>query len=125
MIAPETFRPEWLADLRRQRADRVDDALPGVLWIVLLVGAFLMLISSYFFYVADVRFHVLLQSMLTVFVALMIFLIAALDHPFRGEVSVSSASYVTIVKKIMDPLDARAASLRAEPSAYAQRPSSP
>lgn len=98
-----------MADLRRQRADRVNDALPGVLWSVLIFGAILMLMISYLFWIADVRFHLLLQGMLTVFIALMIFLIAALDRPFRGEVSVSSDSYTVIVKRLMDPLDAHTA----------------
>ena len=42
---------------------------------------------------------------MTTFIALMIFLILALDRPFRGEVSVSADSYITIRDRLMDPLD--------------------
>ena len=97
-----------LADLRRQRIDRVDDGLPGVLWFVVCFGGLLTLWVSYFFWIEDVRFHVVLLSMLTVFIGLMIFLIAALDRPFLGAVSVSSNSYRTIIQHVMDPLDADA-----------------
>ena len=92
-------------DLRRQRSDRVNDSLPGVLWVVVLVGGMLTICVSYFFWIEDVRFHLLLLSMLSLFIGLMVFLIAALDHPFRGEVSVSPDSYKTIVRA-MEALDA-------------------
>ncbi len=96
-----------LIELRRQRIDRVDDGLPGVLWVVVLVGGMLTISVSYFFWIEDVRFHLLLLSLLSVFIGLMIFLIAALDRPFRGEVSVSAASYETIIHGVMDVLDAQ------------------
>ena len=94
-----------MADLRRQRTDQVDSALPGTLWIVLLAGGGLTIVIWYFFFVEDPRLHLVLLSIVATFIALMIFLIAALDRPFRGHVSVSAASYETIVKRVMDPLD--------------------
>ena len=94
-----------MADLRRQRIDQVDSHLPGTLWTVLLVGASLTILVGYLFWIEDVRFHILLLSLLTTFIALMIFLIAALDRPFRGEVSVSPTSYVTIRERVMKPVD--------------------
>lgn len=96
-----------LADLRRQRVDRVDDGLPFVLWVVVCLGGFLTIGVSYLFWIEDTRFHVLLLTLLSVFVGLMIFLIAALDRPFRGGVSVSAQSYETVIHRVMDPLDAR------------------
>ncbi len=94
-----------MADLRRQRTDQVDSHLPGTLWTVLLAGAGLTILIGYFFFIEDLRFHIVLLSLLTMFIALMIFLILALDRPFRGEVSVSADSYVTIRDRLMDPLD--------------------
>ncbi len=101
-----------LIDLRRQRVDRVDDGLPPVLWAVLAVGAMLTVGVTYFFGIKDTRFHALLLSMLTVFIALMVYLIAILDHPFRGIVSVTPDSYKLIVQRVMDPLDAARAGQR-------------
>ncbi len=94
-----------MADLRRQRTDQVDSHLPGTLWTVLIMGAALTIMVGYFFFIEDVRFHVVVQSFLTTFISLMIFLILALDRPFRGEVSVSPDSYRTIRDRVMDPLD--------------------
>ena len=75
-----------MVDLRRQRIDRVDDGLPIVLWVVVGIGGLLTIWMSYFFFIEDTRFHILLLSMLTIFISLMVYLIAALDRPFRGNV---------------------------------------
>ena len=93
-------------DLRRQRLDHINDSLPGVLWIVVLTGGALTIMVSYFFWIEDGCFHVLLLSMLSLFIALMVFLIAALDYAFRGQVSISADSYRTILTGVMDVLDA-------------------
>jgi hypothetical protein len=37
-------------------------ALPGVVWIVILVGAFISLCASFFFKVEDVRLHGILVT---------------------------------------------------------------
>lgn len=102
-----------LADLRRQRLDRVDDGLPTVLWVVVCFGGFLTIMISYFFWIEDVRFHFLLLSILASFIGLMIFLIAALDRPFRGTVSVKADSYQMVIQRVMDPLDAQMARSKA------------
>ena len=107
VLHAETMRRfNELIDLRRQRIDRVDDGLPTVVWVVVCLGAIITLGVSYLFWIEDIRFHILLLSLLTMFVALMIFLIAALDRPFRGQVSVSPDSYTMIIQRVMDPLDA-------------------
>lgn len=104
----ETLRKfNEMLDLRRQRVDRVDDGLPPVLWLVVFAGGLLTLAISYLFWIEDIRFHVLLLSLITTFVALMIFLIVALDRPFRGTVSVTPDSYRLIVNRVMNPLDAQ------------------
>ena len=98
-----------LLDARRLRIDRVDDGLPGILWVVVIIGGLLTITVSYFLWIEDVRFHVLLLSMLSLFIGLMIFLIAALDRPCRGSVSVPPTSYQTILMGVMDVLDAELA----------------
>jgi hypothetical protein len=42
---------------RRLRIDAVGSGLPGVMWIVILVGAVISLRASFFFKVEDVRLH--------------------------------------------------------------------
>ena len=85
----------------------MDDSLPGMLGIVVLAGGALTIAVGCFFWIEDVRFHGLLRTMLSLFIALMVFLIAALDHPFGGEVSISADSYRKALTGVMDGLDAQ------------------
>ena len=71
-------------ELRRERLFSVGTGLPAVVWWVLLIGAALNIALTYLFSVERLGAHLLLTLALTVFVALLIFLIAAMDHPFRG-----------------------------------------
>ena len=71
-------------ELRRERLFSVGTGLPAVVWWVLLIGAALNIALTYLFSVERLGAHLLLTLALTVFVALLIFLIAAMDHPFPG-----------------------------------------
>ena len=103
----ETMRKfDEMVDLRRQRVDRVGEGLPAVLWIVVGVGALTTVSIRSFHWTEHVRLHVLLTALLALFVGLLVYLIAALDRPFRGSVSVSAQPYRLIVEKVMDRLDA-------------------
>ena len=64
-----------LVDLRRQRVDRVDDGLPGVLWVVVGIGALVTLVARFFIWVDNVRVHALMLTLLAVFVGLLVYLI--------------------------------------------------
>ena len=79
--------------LRRQRLYSVGTGLPEVVWYVLLIGAALNICLTYLFSVERLGAHVVLTLTLSVFVALLIFLIAAMDHPFRGDFSVGPDAF--------------------------------
>ena len=63
------------------------------MWYVLLFGAALSIALTLLFTLPDLRAHLLLTLILASFVGLLIFLIAAMDHPFRGEFSVDAGSF--------------------------------
>lgn len=92
-----------LVELRRLRMESITGSVPGVIWYVVLLGAVLTLVFSYFFLVKDIWFHALLIAMLATVIGLLIFLIAALDHPYRGSVSVESTAYQLVLDKVMKP----------------------
>ena len=103
----ETMRKfDELVDLRRQRVDRVDEGLPAVLWAVVGIGALVTVSVRSFHWTEHVRLHIVMTALLALFVGLLVYLIAALDRPFRGSVSVSAEAYRLIVDKVMDRLDA-------------------
>jgi hypothetical protein len=75
-------------DKRTQREQSVTTGIPAVMWYVVTVGAIINLAMVWLF---DMRLitQLFLGGLLAFFLGAMIFLIAALDNPFRGEVSVS------------------------------------
>jgi len=90
-----------LIEARRLRLDSVQTGLPVVMWIVILVGAIIGLSSSFFFRVEDVRLHAMLVSLVATFMALVIFMIFALDRPYRGDLGVSPEPYRLVHDHLM------------------------
>jgi hypothetical protein len=100
----ETLRAyNVLIEARRQRLDAVGTGLPGVMWAVVLVGAVIGLSASFFFRVADARLHAIEVGLLSLFVGLLIFMIVALDRPFRGDLGVNADPYQLLYDQLMKP----------------------
>jgi hypothetical protein len=79
-------------EARRIRVHDVHSGIPAVMWYVVIVGALLNLSIVWLF---DMRLitQLFLGGMLAFFMGTMIFLIAAMDNPYKGEVSVSPAAF--------------------------------
>jgi hypothetical protein len=79
--------------LRRSRLQSVSTGLPATLWLVIIFGSILNLIIP-FFLVYDRQ---IVQDLMIVLIAatigLLVFLMAAMDYPFRGEFSISTESF--------------------------------
>ena len=91
-------------EARRMRLHSVTTGIPPVMWYVVLIGALINIAIVWMF---DMRFltHMLLGGLLVFFLGAMIFLIAAMDNPFRGEVSVSSEAFEIVYKTMLDESD--------------------
>ena len=85
-----------LVQQRRQRLDSVQSGLPGVMWFVLLPGAMGCLVLCLFFHVDNPRFQALLLVAVAGFLAMVLFVIIALDRPFVGEMGITAESYQLI-----------------------------
>ncbi len=92
-----------MINARRLRLDAVNTGLPGVMWAVVLVGAIIGLVATFFFRVEDARLHGILVTLLAAFMGLVIFMILALDQPFRGDLGIGSQSYQLIYEHLMKP----------------------
>jgi hypothetical protein len=102
IIHAETFRAyNGMIQARRLRLDAVGTALSPVMWIVILVGAAIALTAAFFFKVEDARLHGILVTLLASFMGLVIFMIFALDYPFRGDLGLSPAPYQLIYDHLM------------------------
>jgi hypothetical protein len=97
ILHAETLRTfNQLVQQRRQRLDSVLAGLPGVLWFVLLPGAMGCLTLCLFFHVQNTLFQAVFVSSLGSFLAMVLFVIVALDRPFIGDMGITAESYQLI-----------------------------
>jgi Protein of unknown function (DUF4239) len=98
----ETLRAyNHMIEARRMRLDAVNTGLPGVMWAMVIIGAFISLTASFFFKVEDARLQKILVMLLAVFIGLVIFMILALDRPFRGDLGLPPEPYQLIYDQLM------------------------
>lgn len=86
---------------RSLRMQSVDSGLPASLWSIVLIGAVLSIVPTYLFWVENLGLHAVLVALLATFIALLVFLTAAMDNPFRGEFSVSPDAFQGLLDKVM------------------------
>jgi hypothetical protein len=102
LLAAETLRAyNLMIEARRLRLDATDTHLPGVMWLVIALGAMISLVSAYFFPVVDPRVHATQVALLATFMGVVIFLVLALDRPFRGDLGLPSTPYQIIYEQLM------------------------
>ncbi len=94
---------DTVLEQRRLRLQAVSTGLPAALWAVVLIGGLLNGLLTYLFWVENFTLHAFAVAILACFIALLIFLTAAMDNPFRGEFSVNSEAFQTILEKVMRP----------------------
>jgi hypothetical protein len=86
---------------RNLRLQSVTTGLPAALWAVVLIGAGLCICLPYLFWIENIKLHAILVGALAGFIALLIFLTAAMDNPFRGEFSVSPDAFQSVLDNVM------------------------
>lgn len=90
-----------LLELRRKRINSVTNGLPATLYHVVIIGAMLNLWLCCLFSIDRLSLHLLLVGLLAAFIGLVIFLIVAMDNPFRGEFSVGSDPFKLLLDGLM------------------------
>jgi hypothetical protein len=94
---------DQLSAARRLRLDSVETQLPGVLWFIIVAGAFISLTSAFVVRVEDVWLQGIQTVFLAAFVGIIIFLIFAFDRPYRGELGLRPDSYQLVYDQLMKP----------------------
>jgi hypothetical protein len=79
----------------------VHAALPGVLWFVLLPGAMGCIVLCCFFHVNNAHFQRILLVGIAGFLAMVLFVIIALDRPFVGDMGITAGSYQLVYDHYM------------------------
>jgi hypothetical protein len=72
------------------------------MWAVIWLGAAISIGVAYFYNIPDPKLHAVLVSLMAVFLAIVLFMIAINDKPFYGYVSISSDPYKLILDRLID-----------------------
>lgn len=93
-------------ELEARRSSRilaVKAGLSGALWALVLIGAMINIAVTWCFHLHNRRMHVWMTALTSSLLGLMIFLLAAMDHPYLGSLSVSSEPYQLVYDQLMRP----------------------
>ena len=101
--AHEAFLSEALARLNEVavgRADRIseaEDGLLSILWAAIIIGGGVTAGFALLFGVSDQRLHYIMVAAFAMVLALQIFVILVLSHPFSGDLAVSPEPFQRVV----------------------------
>jgi hypothetical protein len=104
ILAEETYRAfNALTESRRARLNSIDAEMPGPLWTLVIAGAAICIAVTWFLHTESFIMHVWMTVLFSALLALLIFLIAVLDNPYRGKISVSPEPLERVYEQIMTP----------------------
>jgi Protein of unknown function (DUF4239) len=86
-----------LADARGERLFDAEQGLPAILWVVLFVGGVDVVGFTYLFRLQSTTVHMLIVASLTLVIALVIFTVAALDYPFKGDIRIDPDAFEQVL----------------------------
>jgi hypothetical protein len=88
-----------LGDDRRIRFVAAEEGIPGVLWAVLVFGAVVAVGFTYLFGLQNSWAHRLMVMSLTAVIALVLFTIGVMEHPFSGGARVDPGAFELILDR--------------------------
>jgi hypothetical protein len=94
---------ESLEESRSIRLDSVRAELPHPLWALILLGGLVCIVATWFFHTESLKMHVWMTGLMAALLGLMIYMVAVLDNPYRGEVSVSPAPFERVYQQMTKP----------------------
>jgi hypothetical protein len=86
---------------RRERIADVELALPGLLWVVLWAGAAINAILLGLIQVRRVTIHIVMAGLIALYVGLLIFEIASMDHPYSGAIAIDPSDFRILLDQVM------------------------
>ena len=88
-----------LADARRTRLVAAEEGLPAVLWVVLVVGGIVVVGFAYLFGMENTWAHALMVASLAGIIALVLFTIGVMDHPFSGGARIEPGAFELVLNR--------------------------
>jgi len=97
VIAEMLRQVDRISETRRQRLVSADGTVPGIIWLVLFIGAFLTVGFTFFFGTANVRAQAFMTGALSFLIFAGLVTIIAIDHPFAGTFKVGPEALAGVV----------------------------
>jgi hypothetical protein len=91
-----------LVEFRRRRIEAASFAVPASLWAVVLLGAVISIFASYVFKVESLLVQGLMTAMPTSMISLLVFFIAASDHPYCGANAIEPVAYRIVLNDVTE-----------------------
>jgi Protein of unknown function (DUF4239) len=88
-----------LADARRMRLVASEESIPAVLWVVLVVGGMVTVGFAYLFGLENTGAHALMVASLAGVIALVLFTIGVLDHPFSDGARIGTGAFELVLNR--------------------------
>jgi len=89
-----------LADARRMRLVAAEESLPAVLWVVLVAGGIVVVGFAYLFGLENTWAHALMVASLAGVIALVLYTIGVLDHPFSGGARIEPGAFELVLNRL-------------------------
>ena len=91
-----------LGDARRERLLAASEGLATILWVVLIGGGVITIAFTYLFGLENTAVHTLMVASLALIIASSLFTVAALDHPFKGDVRIHPAAFEQVLERFRE-----------------------
>lgn len=82
-----------MAEYRRLRELQVNAYLPDILWLVLILGGLMTILSACLFATSNFHLHLIQLIMLTLMIISVLIAIGDINHPFQGVVHVQPGAF--------------------------------
>lgn len=89
-----------LARERRVRLMHSRSGLPPLVWLFLIFGALITIAFTYLFWTKHASLQAMMVALLSGLIAASLYLTLSLQHPFSGDVKVSSDAFQVLVKSL-------------------------
>jgi hypothetical protein len=100
LVADISREFDTLEESRSIRLDGVTAELPPPLWALILLGALICIVVTWFFHMESLTMHIWMTVFTAFLLGLMVFMVASLDNPYRGKISVSPAPFERVYSQM-------------------------
>ncbi|WP_405017528.1 DUF4239 domain-containing protein [Kitasatospora sp. NBC_00070] len=94
---------EQLASERRARLNQIDDVVPTLLWVALIIGAVVTVGFTFFFGLPNLLVQIVMVATMAGLMALLLVTIKEMDYPFDGLYGIDPEAFRVFLSRLPPP----------------------